>query len=277
MTERVSAGSGNGTIVVTGGAGVVGSRTVQVLRSRGENVVAWDRSVALTGSHQIVDLSNSSIVASAIGRLAAEQPAPYCFVMTHGSHELGTLSDLSEMADSTEMVDSNFSTVVNIVSSAVACNFPPTRFILLGSIAARTPIAFSAMYSASKSAASTFLEAAGYELSLWGHTWCIVDVGGIDTGFNESGHAEGRGPLPVRDAFARVAKRVHSKHGVTPDLVAQRLAALSVARRVRRQHAIGGKARLAGAVSRLGGMRGRHLLVSAALLRRSGIGFRRGI
>lgn len=259
-----------GTIVVAGGAGVVGSLVVKTLRERGANAVVWDRSGHHSTGHSVVDLTDPTAVRSAILSLLAQHPAPYCFIMAHGVHEFNTLVDLAQSDGGAKVVAGNFTSVVNIVTTVVDLNVPPSRFLLLGSIAARTPIAFSAIYSASKAAAEVFLEAAGYELYLLGHSWCIVDVGGINTGFNEVGHADGIGSSPVHEAFSRVAKRIHSKYGMPPGLVARRITNVVTKPRLRHHYTIGSKAKIASGVSRLAGMPGRRWLVSIALLRNVG-------
>ncbi len=264
-----------GTTVVAGGAGVVGSLVVETLRDRGINTVVWDRSGTPAAEHAVVDLTDPAAVRAAILSLLAQQPAPYSFVMAQGVHEFNTLADLAQSDGGAAVVAGNFTSIVNIVTTAAELNVPPSRFVLLGSIAARTPIAFSAIYSASKAAAEVFLEAAGYELDLLGHSWCIVDVGGINTGFNEVGHAAGIGSAPVHEVFSRVAKRIHSSYGMPPGLVAQRITDVATKPRVRHHYTIGSKARVASGVSRLAGMPGRRLLVSMALLRNVGGGSRR--
>ena len=276
MTDPRSRTVFGGTVVVTGGVGVIGSGVAANLRGQGVTVVVWDRVTEQTSDDSKVDLSDAASVQDAMAALFKHHRAPYSFVMAHGVHELSTLNDLTCGDFGEAVMNGNFMSVVNVVASAVALDAPPSRFVLLGSIAARTPIAFSPIYSASKSAAEVFLEAAGYELEMLGHSWSIINVGGVNSGFNEEGLSAGVGTLPVSDAFNRVAKRIHSQYGVSPKVVSGKLADCAIATKTRSRYTIGLKANIADAVGRVGGLWGRRLLVGAALLRSGDASRRRG-
>lgn len=190
-------------VVVTGGAGGIGSATCDLLESRGWSVVAVDRSAMTRASSIQVDLADDESVTAALTAL------PRVDALVNNA----ALQLFKPMTDTT-VQEWDAVAAVNIRAAFVCVKAVRDQLIEskgsvvnVGSVHARATSSSISAYAATKGGLSAFTRAAALELAPYGVRVNAVLPGAIDTpalrdGFSRRENAEGE--LISRTPLARV-------------------------------------------------------------------------
>lgn len=173
------------TVLVTGASSGIGARCAERLAASGHHVLAASRrGIAPPGCEALVmDVDRDASVGSALAQCGAVDAAVLCA----GWGIAGAVED-THADDARAQFETNFFGAHRVVRAVLPGMRArgAGRLVLVSSLAARVPLPYQAMYSASKAALSSYAEALRLELVPFGiHVSCI-EPGNFRTGFTGS-------------------------------------------------------------------------------------------
>jgi NAD(P)-dependent dehydrogenase (short-subunit alcohol dehydrogenase family) len=136
------------------------------------------------------------------------------------------------------------------------------RIVFTGSIGGRTPVPFTAAYSASKAAISAIVDCLRIELRPWGMQAVLLEPGSIATeiwrkGLEEFDERQRGLPAEAEALYGAVIPKLRTitekvaAAGIAPDRVAEVVESALTARRPRTRYIVGSDARAQAAIRRL--------------------------
>jgi NAD(P)-dependent dehydrogenase (short-subunit alcohol dehydrogenase family) len=243
------------TAAVTGASSGIGYEIAKGFLSRGYAVYGLSRSAGVPEGavHIRCDVADEASAAEAIERIAEDHEKLDVLINCAGIGISGSVEDTPlELAE--VQLD------VNILGSmrVIRCALPLLRradspiIINISSVAAVTPIAFQAYYSASKAALNALTCALKNELAPEGIRVCAVLPGDTKTGFTDS-----REKVPASERYRARAERSISKmekderQGMDPAKVALKVLSVAGKSRVRPLYVVGAFYSLVGFLAKI--------------------------
>ena len=228
------------TILVLGGAKGIGRALCETLLADGATVHVLDSDgaaldwVGSAGPHAVarqLDMTDRPAVAAACATFA-EEGTRFDAVVTaaaiHGGCPAVAMSD----AFIARLLDVNLGAHMGFVRDILPCLKDGGRLIGISSNCAEVGIPMESAYAATKAGLERYYEALVLELADRRIRPMVVQVGNVNTGFNETGNAY----TPAGDSFTDTAYRqvigkIDSANGIPPAAVATAIVGLLTARR----------------------------------------------
>lgn len=241
--------------LIIGGASGVGLCLVKLLKSNGHtNITVWDRKKLHFKKiiSNIVDVSKENSVKKEISKIIKSKKKYDSVILCHAVHH--TMPLLNTDVDKFKKIfEINFFSNFYIIKNCLEIINQSCKLITLSSIAASTPIPYSSSYSASKAALEAMLFSLKNEKNDKNFFPIIVQIGNINTGFNETGNEYKDKESKNYSAYRKIVKKINSKNGIDPNNVAKILYQISNSKNPKLKYIVGKNAFMANLANRIFG------------------------
>lgn len=222
-------------VLVFGGARGIGRAVCEILLERGARVAVLDRDAGAldwvadragaTGA--VLDITDRAAVHGFFAERLREGTAYDAAVIAAAVHGACPAVAMQE-AFVARMLDVNLGAHMLLVRDLVPCLARGGRLVGISSNAAQIGIPMESAYAASKAGLERFYEALDLELADRAIRPVIVQVGNVNTGFNETGneYEPGAGDAYTDAVWRQVLEKIDSRHGMPPQAVAAAIVAL---------------------------------------------------
>ncbi|MBC8538086.1 SDR family NAD(P)-dependent oxidoreductase [Christensenellaceae bacterium NSJ-63] len=228
----------NRIVLITGGTKGIGLAVAQAFLAKGDIVIGASRRPAeVPFPTHALDLSSEESIRECVGWVAREYGRIDILVNSAGMGIGGPLEDYSD-AQLQRECQLNFIGTARMICAVLPYMRAQNagKIISIGSVAARIPIPFQSMYSASKAALASMTGALRLELKGTGVSLCVVEPGDTATGFTAAREfAAGTGQHSCYQAPCEHALNamMHDEiHGKSPETVARAVVRLAGKRRM---------------------------------------------
>ena len=247
-----------GSVLITGASSGIGLCTAQHLAARGFEVYGTSRKPAADADPKIrwvaMDVGDESSVRQAVAEVHASTPRLDALVCNAGFGIFGSIEEVSDEATQRQF-DTNVFGVLRTLRAVVPAmrEARAGRIVLVGSLAAHTPIPYQAHYSASKAAVGALALALHSELAAFGVHVSLVEPGDVDTPFNDAMDWSQGGESVYGESMRRCEDAIREMlpKAPGPESVAKVIEAALCATRPRLRYSAGADAKLVPIARRL--------------------------
>ncbi len=221
-------------VLVLGGANGIGAALSRLLLTQGATVLVADRDAAalapLAEAGALVtplDMTDRAAVAAWAREIAPPLDAVVVAAAIHGGCPAVAMAD----AFIDRLLDVNLGAHMAFVREILPRLRDGGRLIGISSNCAEIGIPMESAYAATKAGLERYYEALVIELADRAIRPMVVQVGNVNTGFNETGNVYTPAGAGYTDsAYATVIEKIDSRNGIPPDTVAAAIARLLTAK-----------------------------------------------
>ncbi|MCV6595638.1 MAG: SDR family oxidoreductase [Mangrovicoccus sp.] len=222
-------------ILVLGGARGIGRALCEQLLAQGAMVhvldsdgaaLDWARAAGPKAQAQELDMTDRPAVAALCAAFKAENTRFDGVVVAAAIHG-GCPAVAMEDDFIARLLDINLGAHMGFVRDILPLLVDGGRLVGISSNCAEIGIPMESAYAATKAGLERYYEALVIELADRGIRPMVVQVGNVNTGFNETGNVyEGQGSGYTDSAYAKVIAQIDSANGMPPAQVAAAIAKL---------------------------------------------------
>ena len=226
----------NKVVLITGASSGIGAVTARVLAEKGFTVYGTYRSAPPKEAERLpytplyLDVSDESSIESALSAVIAKEGRLDVLVNNAGMGIAGPI-ELTAPDEAALQMGTNYLGALAVTRHALPfLRRSGGKILCISSLAARIPIPFQALYSASKAALEITMQALAMECRGSGLSCCCLELGDTRTGF--TAHRKYvRGTQQPSDYETRFLSSIHKmerdeQNGMDPEKAARKIAAL---------------------------------------------------
>lgn len=218
-------------ILVTGASGGIGAAAAKELKARGHVVYGTYRRNAPEAPDYIplyMDVNDEQSVQAAIDTVLTRQGRLDALINNAGMGIAGPL-ELTDAKEAELQFSVNLSGALTVARLCLpALRKSRGRIVCTSSLAARVPIPFQSLYSASKAGLEVTMRAVNMECRAWGVKCVCVELGDTKTGFTHSRKyvAAAEGDQVYGETFFKSVQKMErdEQNGYAPEKIARCIA-----------------------------------------------------
>jgi len=215
------------TVLVTGASSGLGKATAAAFAALGWQVFGTSREKQPDGDGVkmlVLDVRDSASCEAAVAQVVAAAGGVDVLVNNAGFGIAGPL-ELTLDADVHAQMETNLFGAIRMTQAVLPLMRAAGagRIVNVGSVAATMPIAYQAMYSASKAALEVFSQAVSMEVAPFGVKCCCIEFGDMKTGFTAKREKVGDGGVYAARYDKSVARMEHDEQSAAEPIKAAKL------------------------------------------------------
>ncbi len=260
----MNVGQDSKIVLIVGGAGGIGKRTAELLWERDDHLIVADRDQKrldqFKTQHDHADKKLSCLLFDLTVPASRQELISWIrekfgvldvLVVTAAVH---STFPVEFMTDETidRVLNVNLNSHMKLVRDCLPLIRDGGRIVGVSSIAAQIGIPMSSLYSASKAGLEMFYESLSVEVMHRRIKCIVIQIGNVNTGFNETGNDyQPVGDRSIDAGYSRVVRKIDSRYGMDPAIVAQTILSAMESRSPKFCYVVGANAKKAHWAKRL--------------------------